>query len=113
MTRRTPILAALAAALVSGAAVQAAPQPSVTLRFGDLDLHSQDGRQAAMDRIRTSAREACADLGKGGGEELGCRAGLEARLKSQLQRAIAQAGGSQEMAGGDSRPKAMDKPSEK
>ncbi len=89
MTHTTPLLGTLAALLLSTAAAAAPAQPVAPVRFGDLDLHSARGQQTARDRIRQSAREACADLGKGGGDELNCRAALEFRLKGQLDRATA------------------------
>jgi UrcA family protein len=65
MKTMTTLLAAVAALSVSGIAT-AAPveQTSITVRLGDLDLASNDGRVRAERRISNAAKAVC-----GGGNE--------------------------------------------
>lgn len=49
-----------AAGAIVPAAAQEEDRQSISVRYGDLDLASPDGREELTDRVRVAARRACA-----------------------------------------------------
>ncbi len=88
-TRKHGLVAAvtLALSMMSGAASAAplADQPSVRVRYSDLDLAREDGVRVLYARIRAAARQVCADNGT---RDLRRLAAARACYEASLARAV-------------------------
>jgi len=102
MTRSTTFFAALAVAAATAATVsfpaQAAEvtQTSAEVRYGDLDLASQDGAQALKARVIRAAKQVCSADGdkslKALSQSESCTKVAIARAMPQVELALANAG---------------------